>query len=180
MPASYRVRPLREADYDAVIDLVDGWWGGRLVHPMLPRLFFTHFASTGLAVDDAEGRIAGFLVGFLSPTRPAEAYVHFVGVRPDARRGGVARTLYERFFELAAAEGRELVRCVTSPVNRASVAFHCTLGFEVEPGTGDADGIAFTPRYDGEDGDRVRLVRHLARPQAEVRVEAVQRRRPPG
>jgi predicted GNAT superfamily acetyltransferase len=82
-------------------------------------------------------------------------------VRPDARRGGVARTLYERFFELAAAEGRELVRCVTSPVNRASVAFHRRLGFEVEPGTGDAGGIAFTPRYDGEDGDRVRLVRHL-------------------
>src|SRR5215472_508926 len=144
MPGSYRLRPLPDDDYDAVIDLVDGWWGGRLVHPMLSRLFFTHFASTSFAADDADGRIAGFLVGFLSPTREAEAYVHFVGVRPDARRAGVARALYERFFELAAAEGHELVRCVTSPINRASVAFHRSLGFEVEPGAGDADGIAFT------------------------------------
>ena len=42
--------------------------------------------------------------------------------------------MYERFFAVARAHGRTLVRCVTSPVNEGSIAFHRALGFDVERG----------------------------------------------
>ena len=48
--------------------------------------------------------------------------------------------LYERFFADATAHGRTVVRCVTSPVNEGSVAFHEALGFEVERVAKDYDG----------------------------------------
>ena len=36
-------------------------------------------------------------VGFMSQSRPAEAYIHFVGVHPDERGHGLGRRLYEHF-----------------------------------------------------------------------------------
>ena len=118
---------------------------------MLPRLFFTHFRETSFVAEDG-GWLAGFLCGFLSQTYPDQAYVHFVGVAPDRRGGGLARDLYERFFEAARAAGRSSVRCVTSPVNTGSIAFHTKLGFEIE---------AQVEGYDGPDGSRVLLRRAL-------------------
>jgi len=131
--------------------VIDDWWGGRRVRDMLPRLFFTHFRETSFVAEDG-GWLAGFLCGFLSQTYPDQAYVHFVGVAPDRRGGGLARDLYERFFEAARAAGRSSVRCVTSPVNTGSIAFHAKLGFEIEA---EVEG------YDGPDGSRVLLRRAL-------------------
>ena len=106
---------------------------------MLPRLFFEHFRDTSFVAEE-DGELVGFLCGFLSQTYPDQAYVHFVGVRPDHRGGGLGRELYERFFAAARAADREVVRCVTGPVNKASIAFHRRLGFEIEAEVGDYDG----------------------------------------
>ena len=118
---------------------------------MLPRLFFVHFRDTSF-VAERDGELAGFLVGFLSPARREEAYVHFVGVSPAERGSGLGRELYERFFAVARADGRSRVSCVTSPANRGSLAFHVALGFE--PSKPQAD-------YDGPGEDRVVLTRPL-------------------
>ena len=119
---------------------------------MLPKLFFLHFEGTSFVAEREDGELTGFLVGFLSQTDPAEAYVHFLGVAPEERGSGLGRRLYERFFETARQEGRTLVRCVTSPANEASVEFHRALGFEVERVARD---------YDGPGEDRVVLTRSL-------------------
>ncbi len=134
------IRPARAADYDAIAAVVDDWWG-RPVLPALPRLFLDHFHHTSLVAesDDAPD-LAGFLVGLLSPSRPDEAYIHFVGVRPDARGSGLARGLYDRFFTLAREHDRRVVRAVTSPANRASIAFHRRLGFAVDGPVADYNG----------------------------------------
>jgi len=120
--------------------------------PMLPRLFFIHFESTSFVADRDDGTLAGFLIGFLSQTDPETAYVHFVGVAPDERGDGLGRELYERFFDAARGSGRSVVRCVTSPQNTASLAFHQAIGFEQE---GLADD------YDGAGSSRVLLARRL-------------------
>ena len=99
---------------------------------MLPKLFFLHFEGTSFVAEDDEGKLVAFLIGFLSQTDPEEAYIHFVGVAPAQRGSGIGRELYERFFTVVAAEGRTRVRCVTSPVNEGSVAFHESLGFVAE------------------------------------------------
>ncbi len=128
------------------------WWGGREMAPILPRLFFLHFEGTTYVAEDAEGELAGFVCGFLSQSDPEEAYIHFVGVSPEHRGGGVGRTLYERFFAEARGEGRSVVRCVTSPSNVDSVTFHERLGFEVDRVVED---------YDGPGEDRVLLLKRL-------------------
>ena len=121
--------------------------------PMLPKLFFIHFEGTSFVAEDAEGELLGFVCGFLSQTADNEAYIHFVGVTPDDRGEGLGRTLYEHFFEEARANGRTVVRCVTSPLNQGSLAFHQALGFEVERIAED---------YDGPGEDRALLVKQLA------------------
>ena len=134
-------------DHPRVTRVIDDWWGGREMAAMLPRLFFVHFRDTSFVAEE-DGELAGFLCGFRSQTHADEAYVHFVGVSPAFRGHGLGRLLYERFFDAIAP--RTVVRCVTSPVNEASVAFHTSIGFEVEKVAED---------YDGRGGDRVLLVR---------------------
>ena len=112
------IRHANPSDYGGVIQHVNAWWGGREMAPMLPKLFFLHFEGTSFVAEDEEGKLVGFLIGFLSQTDPEEAYIHFVGVSPSQRGSGVGRELYERFFAVVAAEGRSLVRCVTSPPER--------------------------------------------------------------
>ena len=119
--------------------------------PILPRLFFLHFEGTSFVAEDGD-ELAGFVCGFLSQTDSDEAYIHFVGVAPEHRGAGVGRRLYERFFEEVSSEGRAVVRCVTSPSNEVSVAFHEALGFEVDRVAKD---------YDGPGEDRVLLLKRL-------------------
>ncbi|HET6682402.1 MAG TPA: GNAT family N-acetyltransferase [Gaiella sp.] len=147
------IRHAQPADYGRVISRVNAWWGGREMAPMLPRLFFVHFEGTSYVVDREDGQLAAFLIGFESQSDPHEAYIHFVGVAPEQRGAGLGRRLYERFFDDAVAGGRTVVRCVTSPVNEGSVAFHKALGFEVEKLAED---------YDGPGEDRVLFVKRLA------------------
>ena len=146
------VRHAKPSDYGRVIGRVNVWWGGREMAPILPRLFFLHFEGTSFVADDDEGELAGFVCGFLSQTDPNEAYIHFVGVSPARRGEGIGRTLYERFFTEARAQGRSLIRCVTSPANEDSIAFHEALGFEVDRVAED---------YDGPGEDRVLLLKRL-------------------
>ena len=146
------VRPAQPSDYGRVIGRVNVWWGGRDMAPMLPKLFFVHFEGTSFVAEDEDGHLAAFLIGFLSQTDDEEAYIHFVGVDPERRGAGLGRDLYERFFEAAREHGRKRVRCVTSPVNASSVAFHEAMGFEIERVAED---------YDGPGEDRVLLVKQL-------------------
>jgi ribosomal protein S18 acetylase RimI-like enzyme len=147
------IRHAQPSDYGRVIQHVNAWWCGREMAPMLPKLFFLHFEGTSFVVDREDGELAGFLIGFLSQTHADEAYVHFVGVAPEERGSGLGRALYERFFAEVRSHGRSVVRCVTSPANEDSLAFHQALGFEVERVAHD---------YDGRGEDRVLLVRRLA------------------
>jgi predicted GNAT superfamily acetyltransferase len=158
---TFQIRQLSTADYPFVISVIDQWWDGRQVADKLPRLFFEHFTDTSFAVE-RDGRLAGFLAGFISQSRPDEAYIHFVGVDPAERGSGLGRLLYEAFFQAAETRGCVLVRAVTSPVNRGSVSFHRRMGFQLEPGDAEVDGIPVSSGYDGQGADRVRFIRGLA------------------
>jgi len=146
------IRHAQPSDYGRVIQYVNDWWGGREMAAMLPKLFFVHFEGTSFVAERSDGELAGFLIGFLSQTDRREAYVHFVGVAPDLRGSGLGRELYDSFFQSARAHGRTIVRCVTSPLNTDSIAFHEAMGFEVDRVAKD---------YDGPGEDRVLFVKRL-------------------
>lgn len=146
------IRHAKPSDYGRVVGRVNVWWGGRDMAPSLPKLFFLHFEGTSFVAEEGD-ELVGFLIGFLSQTVDDEAYIHFMGVSPEHRGEGIGRALYERFFEEVRAHGRTVVRCVTSPANEDSVAFHEALGFHAE---------RVVPDYDGPSEDRVLLVRQLS------------------
>jgi ribosomal protein S18 acetylase RimI-like enzyme len=128
------LRPARSVDYDTIAAVVDEWWGRPVLHS-LPRLFLDHFHGTSV-VAERDGRLLGFLVGIISPSAPDQAYIHFVGVHPEARKYGLARTMYEHFFQVARGADRHTVGAITSPVNEGSIAFHRRMGFTVSPRAG--------------------------------------------
>jgi ribosomal protein S18 acetylase RimI-like enzyme len=156
-------RPV-EADHARIVEQVDDWWGGRRLHDLLPRLWFQHFSGTSWTVLDDGGQPVGFLVGFVSPDHPDEAYIHMVGVHPNHRRAGLGRALYARFIGDVEACGVRRIRSITWPGNRVSVAFHRSMGFRPDegPGTQRLYGTPAYPDYDGHGDDRVAFVRDLA------------------
>ncbi|HTX68441.1 MAG TPA: GNAT family N-acetyltransferase [Thermoleophilia bacterium] len=156
-------RPIPD-DWHRVMAVMPGWWGGRDLRSLLPRIFFEHFRGTSLVVEHEDVLVA-FLVGFFCPDHADEAYIHFVGVAPEWRRAGLGGDLYRRFFSLARADGRRVVRCVTAPVNSGSVAFHTALGFSILPGDEEVDGLPVLVDH-GAHGD------HLVRFQLFLEPEA--------
>ena len=127
---------------------------------MLPCLFFEHFCDTSFIIEE-DDRIVAFLIGFFSQSWPEEAYIHFVGVHPQYRKRGYGRVLYNQFFEVMRQNQRSVVRCVTSPINTGSIAFHTCLGFQIEPGEDDQDGVTYDPNHDGPGEHRVRFLRQV-------------------
>jgi ribosomal protein S18 acetylase RimI-like enzyme len=127
---------------------------------LLPKLFFDHFTNTSFVVEE-EGEIVGFLIGFLSQTHSNEAYIHFVGIHPSYRKQNLGKKLYEEFFKTVQESGRNIVRCVTSPVNKVSIAYHAKMGFKIEDGDGFVDGVSVHTGYDGSNKDRVLFVKEL-------------------
>jgi ribosomal protein S18 acetylase RimI-like enzyme len=150
------LRQARREDHPQIIAVVDDWWGGRRMAALLPSLFLEHFAGTSYVAEDDAGELVGFLVGFDSPDHPGESYVHFVGVSPTQRGTGLGRTLHDAFADAARARGMTTVRCVTSTQNTASVAFHTSIGFEVE----GSDAPVVVDGVDDVDG-HVRMIRCL-------------------
>ena len=146
------IRHAQPSDYGRVIGRVNAWWGGRDMAPMLPKLFFVHFEGTSFVIDDDEGQLAGFLIGFLSQTEPEEAYIHFVGVAPERSRRG-ART----------GAVRALLR--RGPGARTRAGALRDLAGEHELGRVPREarlrGRRVAEEYDGPGEDRVLLVKQL-------------------
>src|SRR6516225_810542 len=93
-----KIRQLQEADYQTIIEAIDDWFDGRQMLALLPRIFFIYFRPTSFAIEE-DGRVIGFLAGFVSQTYPDQAYIHFVGIEANYRGRGLGRQLYSRFFE---------------------------------------------------------------------------------
>ena len=155
-------RPV-EADHRFLVDRVDQWWSGRKVHHLLPRLWLRHFTGTSWIAEDASGSIVAFLVGFISPDHPDQAYVHMAATDPNRRGAGLGRAIYERFFDDVRARGVRRVSAITWPGNRVSVGFHRAMGFVPDdgPGTQRLYGTLAYPDYDAEGDDRVVFSRVL-------------------
>lgn len=128
--ATMETRSITQADYLEIVSVIDEWWGGpttALAHPM----FFHELGDYALIVEE-EGRLIGFLLGFVTDKAPRVGYVHLVGIHPDRRRKGVARALYEEFARRARLQGAVRLKAITTPGNQGSVEFHRANGYDVQ------------------------------------------------
>ncbi len=155
-------RPV-EADHARLIRVVDDWWGGRRLRHLLPRLWLQHYTSSSWIAETADGALAGFLIGFISPDDPAIGYIHMVAASPNIRRRGLGRQLYAAFADDLRARGVRELRAITWAGNRQSIAFHQALGFRVDdgPGTVRVYGTTAYADYEGDGEDIVAFRRAL-------------------
>lgn len=154
------IRSVKGSDYYVISPLINEWWGGRNMSDKLPKLFFDHFSQTSF-IAEKDGKLVGFLIGFLSQSYSNEAYIHFVGVHPEYRKHHIGKHLYNKFFNVVKQSNRSIVRCVTSPVNKVSIAYHTKMGFEIEDGDRIIEGLSLNTDYDGPNQDRVLFVKKL-------------------
>ena len=156
----FNIRKGEPTDHDSIVSVMKNWWDGRDLTAMLPKLFLNHFHDTVLIVEK-ENVLIGFLIGLLSQSYKDEAYIHFVGIHPKFRKKGLAKLLYEHFFDICRKHNRTAVSACTSPENKGSVEFHKKMGFQFESGNGEIDGIPVTLDYNREGDHKVLLKRRV-------------------
>lgn len=124
-----KTRALTKADYDYIVRVIDQWWGGpssALAHP----IFFYELGELARVVEH-DGRVVGFLLGFIAPKGPT-GYVHLVGIDPDYRRKGVASLLYRAFEDACRQADCGDMKATTTLGNEGSVQFHLAQGWKSE------------------------------------------------
>jgi ribosomal protein S18 acetylase RimI-like enzyme len=151
LPGGLTARHPTEDDHAQVLAVLDQWWGGfgaaegaAQRAQLLPRLFFQHFTDSSWLVEDADGALRAFLVGFLSPARPDVAYIHFAGVDPALHGAGIGAALYRRFLAYGVGRGAHTAACITSPGNTASLTFHARSASPCSPAMHCWTGSPFT------------------------------------
>ncbi len=155
-----KIRKLKAEDCQRILPVMNEWWGGREMTHLLPRFLFDNFCDTSYVIEK-DGIIIGFLIGFLSQSNKEEAYIHLVGVNPNNRGEGVGSSLYNQFFTTVKGYSVEKVRCITSPVNKNSIAYHTHLGFNIVEGDKLVDDIPVHTNYDGKGNERVLFVKNV-------------------
>ena len=123
-----KVRNARDQDFMKCVETIKLAWPGFAERESVYHVFCKHFSTTSF-VAESDQKIVAFLLGFLSQTDGRTAYVHLVATHPKYQRRGIARVLYEKFFETAKKSGRNRVSLNVSPDNVASLEFHRGLGF---------------------------------------------------
>jgi ribosomal protein S18 acetylase RimI-like enzyme len=166
MTDEVRLRHPSEADHERIAAVLDHWFGGRRVWPIVGRAWFRHFAGTSWLAEDVDGTPRGFLIGYRSADRPDIAVVHLVAVDPRLRRRGIARAMVDAFAGDAGAGGASRLEAVAWPDEPVAIAFFRGLGFVPEdgPGTQRLYGVPAFPDYEVGGEDRVLLVRALPAP----------------
>lgn len=148
------IRHIEPEDCKTILAVASNWWGSNYSSDMFSKWYIHHFRDTcHLAVEN--GKMIGFIMGFLSQSESDESYIRIVMVDPASRGKGVGRALYEEFFKSVGVLGRNVIRCVTAPRKKDSIAFHTRMGFVIEPQEQEFDGLPVCLDYDGRDGIRV-------------------------
>jgi len=125
-------REFTKADYDYVVSVLDQWFGG-LAHDRAHPVFFYELGSKALIAEEF-GEIVGFLMGFTTEgtaSEPMTGYIHFIGIKPEARRQGVGRLLYDTFIKQCVGAGAKRIKAIAPIGNDESSRFHRALGFAV-------------------------------------------------
>jgi ribosomal protein S18 acetylase RimI-like enzyme len=148
----YATRRITKDDFDRIVTVIDHWWGGPISTLAHPIFYYELGRFARVVVDDAD-ELVGFLLGFVADEAERTGYVHLVGIHPEHRRKGVARTLYQEFERDCASGGCLRMKAITTPGNEPSIRFHAALGWKVE----ELDG------YAGPGRRRVVFTKPLAR-----------------
>ncbi|WP_082393080.1 diaminobutyrate acetyltransferase [Nocardia arizonensis] len=89
-------------------------------------LWCRDFASTSL-VAEVDGRVVGFVIGYLRPERPDTVFVWQVAVDRGQRGRGTGAALIQRLLDTVAEHGVTALETTVSPDNPASIAMFASV-----------------------------------------------------
>ncbi|MCG8689097.1 MAG: GNAT family N-acetyltransferase [Desulfobacterales bacterium] len=158
--SNINIRNTKSSDHKNIISVIPEWWDGRDLSSSVPKMLLIHFSPTSF-IAEVESEMCGFLIGFFSQTFMEEGYIHFVGVHPEFRKIGLARQLYQKFFDACLSNSRTIVRSCTAPINKLSIEFHRRMGFSIEPGNSIKNGMPITIGYLNEEDEKVLFKKDL-------------------
>jgi len=148
---NFNMRNTEEEDFVEIADLAENCEPMETERNSIYHIFTKFFKSTSFVVELESGEITGFLLGFISPENPEEAYIHLLCVDPKIRRKNIGKMLVEKFIEVAALKGCKKVYLITKPINWNSISFYRKLGF-MECKIGDIINIMGVPAIRNYDG----------------------------
>ncbi|WP_116215961.1 GNAT family N-acetyltransferase [Streptomyces olivoreticuli] len=124
-----QIAPAAMADFHQVLADHPRYWGERALRALHLLALVREFGSTCLVARD-EGGVRGYVFGFVTPN--GTGYVHLIATRDDARGTGLGRRLYAAFAGAAERHGARQLKAITSTENTGSIAFHRSIGFDME------------------------------------------------
>ncbi len=157
------IRNAAESDFYSCVLIARRAWPEFKERESIFHLFCKFFSDTCFIFETGD-ETQGFLLGFVSQVDPAQAYIHLVAVDPSAQRQGIARRLYETFFDRVKNLGAHQVRLIVNPDNPGSLAFHRVMGFapDLHGETVAIDGVLAAKDYNGPGIHMVPFVRSLS------------------
>jgi predicted GNAT superfamily acetyltransferase len=156
------IRTAQESDFNECVAIARRTWPQFLEREAIFHIFCKYFRNTCF-VNEEDGKVNAFLLGFISQVSPDEAYVHLIISDRSAQRRGIARALYMEFFRVVRQSGTMRVRLTVDPANKASLTFHHKLGFQPEI-VGEriqAGEVWAVKNFNGENLHMVPFVREL-------------------
>ena len=129
-----RIRPATPSDAGAVLEVATAFATSFRVDPgafsaSFERLLTDPDARLLVAAHPDDGRVVGYVLGFVHPTFYANgpvAWVEEITVEASLRGQGIGRALMDTFEAWAAERGSRLVALAT----RRAAAFYGALGYE--------------------------------------------------
>lgn len=79
-----------------------------------------HFASTSVVAQSADGKIAGYISGYLKPEDPEALFVWQVAVDPEERGNGLGASMLEWLLNSSSCRGMRFLETTITPSNEAS------------------------------------------------------------
>ncbi|MBF6336632.1 diaminobutyrate acetyltransferase [Nocardia abscessus] len=92
-------------------------------------LWCRDFAGTSV-VAESDGRVVGYVIGFVRPQAPDTVFVWQIAVDRAARGRGIAAELLHTLLNSVAAQGVSVLETTISPDNAASVALFTSVAKE--------------------------------------------------
>ena len=148
-PAS-TLRSVVPADFEALyrLDQICFEPGIAYSREELARFLGIHTAEGIVAEED--GRIVGFVIGYLAARRVG--HVVTLDVHPERRRQGIGKALIEKLLERFSRTGSRAARLEVSTENSTAIRFYESLGFFRR---------RRIPDYYGPGRDALEMIRHL-------------------
>lgn len=124
-----KIRNTLEEDFVEIADLAENCSPMETERNSIYHIFTKFFKSTSFVAELPSEEIGGFLLGFISPENPEEAYIHLLCVDPKMRGKHIGKKLVEKFIDEVALKGCKKICLSTKPINWNSISFYKKMGF---------------------------------------------------